>query len=120
MYENIIVFLIVAIFVSFILYRRNQENFDNEVKVILFYAPWCSYSQNFLTIWKQILKNKKNIKSNVHFIDVNIDINPEKAKLYNVRHIPIVFIEKNKEMKKIPKTELVSYTKLNNYIIQAL
>jgi len=120
MYENIIVFLIVAIFVCFILYRRNQENFDNESRVILFYAPWCSYSQNFLTIWKQLLKNKKTFNDNVHFIEVNIDINPDKAKLYNVKHIPIVFIEKNKEIKKIPKSHLVSYTKLNNYIIQAL
>lgn len=120
MYENIMVFIIVAIFVSFILYKRNLENFNNEVKVILFYAPWCSYSQNFLVLWKQLLKNKKNLKENVHFMEINIDTNSEKAKLYNVKHIPIVFIEKNKEITKIPKSHLTSYSKLNNYIIQAM
>lgn len=117
MYSEIILLIIVIIFVCLILKAQNRENFDTTKQVLLFYAPWCSYSQNFLTIWKKI-KKKKEFR-HLDFVAVNIDQNPVKAKLFNVKHVPIVYTINSSIKKKCPKNALLSFTKFNNHLISS-
>lgn len=117
MYSEFILLLIILIFVCFILNSQKRENFDNTKQVLLFYAPWCSYSQNFLILWKKIKKNRE--LKHLDFVAVNIDQNPVKAKMFNVKHVPIVYTIKGPIKKKCPKDALTSYTKFNNYLISS-
>ena len=110
MYSEIILLIIVVIFVCFILKAQNRENFDTTKQVLLFYAPWCSYSQNFLTIWKKI-KKKKEFR-NLDFVTVNIDQNPVKAKLFNVKHVPIVYTINSSIKKKMSKRCIIIFYKI--------
>tara|TARA_E500000178_G_scaffold345057_1_gene394320 strand:+ start:2208 stop:2513 length:306 start_codon:yes stop_codon:yes gene_type:complete len=96
---------------------QKRENFNNTQQVILFYAPWCSYSQNFLIIWKNI-KKKKEFK-NLDFVSVNIDQNPVKAKLFNVKYVPIVYTINGENKKKCPKENLKSLADFNNYLMSS-
>ena len=117
MYNEVILLVIIAIFVFFILKAQKRENFDNTKQVLLFYAPWCSYSQNFLTLWKKVKKNREF--KNIDFVAINIDQNPVKAKIFNIKHVPIVYTINGSIKKKCPKEKLLSLIKFNNYLISS-
>jgi len=116
-YSEIILLAIMLIFILFIIRSQQQEAFDTTNQVILFYAPWCSYSQNFLTLWKQIIKKKDF--SHIDFIKVNIDENKTKADLFKIKYVPMVFIQKGETIIKCPKTAMTSLSQFNNFIIKS-
>jgi len=118
-YSEIILLVIMLIFIAFIISAQQQESFEtnNTKQVILFYAPWCSYSQNFLTLWKQIIKKKEF--RHIDFIKVNIDENTTKANLFKIKYVPMVFIQKGETIIKCPKPAMTSLSQFNNFIIKS-
>jgi thiol-disulfide isomerase/thioredoxin len=118
LFPDFLLLLVLGIFIYFIVNAHLKESYEtnNETNIYLFYAPWCSYSQNFLLIWDRILKNKKEYPKNVNFVKVNIDQNPDKAKLYNIKQVPKIMIESKKDLSKVPSSSLTSYDKFHNYL----
>jgi thioredoxin-like negative regulator of GroEL len=119
---ELLLFVIIGLFVFFIVnaHLREQYQDNNETVVYLFYAPWCSYSQKFLIIWDQIVRNKSNYPSNVIFMKVDVDLNHDKAKLYGIKQVPKVLIQKGQSIAKVPSSELQGYSLFNNYLTKSL
>lgn len=118
---ELLLFLVLGIFIYYIVNTHLKESYENKSDTIvyLFYAPWCSYSQNFLTIWEALMKNKMDFPSDVQFIKVNIDLNPDKAKQYNIKQVPKVIVVKSPEnIIKVPTSELTSYDKFYNSLVK--
>jgi len=114
--EFLMLFVVLAIG-ALVTLRFYRENFNNDTEIILFYAPWCSASRNFLPVWKDIKNKKGDFKSNVYFTKVNVEKNNDKAVQYDVKFLPTVFINKNGNKKKVPRESMNSLDRLNNYLL---
>lgn len=71
MYKQILLFIIIILFLFYLLKPSSNKNNKNAVhnapknnnkKLVLYYANWCIYSQQFLPIWKELC-NEVNIKT---------------------------------------------------------
>ena len=75
----------------------SQEG-DNELSIILIYAPWCGHSKRMLPDYEKIKSefHGKTIGSTkVNIIMHNSDVDKDKVKEYGVKGFPTLFVEKN-------------------------
>lgn len=77
----------------------NEQNFENEVLkndgyvFVDFWAEWCMPCKRLMPIVETV----SNQHSNVKFVKINVDENPNLASTYNVRTIPTLVLLKNGE-----------------------
>jgi len=89
---------------------------QDELKMILVYAPWCGHSKKMLPDYErvksefdgQIVNNSK-----VSVVMYNSDIDKAKVKEYQVKGFPTLFVEKNGELSPFPHR---TYDKISAYI----
>lgn len=76
-----------------------KENFEQESTtgsvVVDFYADWCGPCQMVLPVLSELSTEMSDVK----FIKVNVDENPEIASQYGVMGIPALFVLKDGEVK---------------------
>lgn len=74
-----------------------NENFENEVlksdKIVFvdFYADWCSPCKQLSPIIEEVASEKTDVK----FVKIDVDIESDLAKKYNVISIPTLVVIKN-------------------------
>ena len=61
------------------------------IKVKRFHANWCQPCKTLAPTIERV----RGQFPQVHFIDIDVDNNPEEAQANHVRNIPLVLIEKN-------------------------
>ncbi len=66
---------------------------DNENVVVKFYADWCGNCRLFSPKFKRV--SNEDEMSNVVFLDVNAEENPETRKLAGVDNLPYLAFFKN-------------------------
>ena len=75
------------------------NNINNNAKLMLFYKTSCSYCNDFLPIWYQVINNLPN---NVKYEEINSDKDNEsnkKTNEYNITSVPTVILLINNEKK---------------------
>jgi len=84
-----LIFLIISIFYM----AAPWCNDEKKSKFVLYYAPWCKYSRDFLPVWDIFEKNMKgNSKISVH--KVNCD-ESEECKNKNIPGFPSCILHKD-------------------------
>ena len=68
-------------------YREISQTTNNQKKIIIFSAPWCSPCRMFKPILDKISKELE-----IPFYAVNIDECPDLAQELNIRSVPTTFI----------------------------
>lgn len=89
---------------------------QDELKVILVYAPWCGHSKKMLPDYEKVkseFDGKTVNNSKVSIIMYNSDVDKEKVKEYKVKGFPTLFVEKNGELSPF---EYRTYAKISEYI----
>ena len=70
-------------------FKGGKEN----IKIIVFYAPWCSHCKKFMTgensVWEQ-LKSKYAGRKDVILDQINCDEKPELATQYGIGSFPTI------------------------------
>lgn len=67
-----------------------QISQDNQKKIIIFSAPWCSPCRAFKPVLEKI-----TTELDIPFYGVNIDDCPDLAQELNIRSVPTTFIYNN-------------------------
>ena len=74
-----------------------KDNFKSEIEeheglcVIDFYADWCGPCRMLAPVFEELAAEYKEVK----FCKVNVDNEPELAKMFKVQSIPLVALVKN-------------------------
>ena len=79
------------------------------VKLLDFWAPWCSPCKMMEPIFEEL---KKEYAGKVEFAEINVDEDPSTASKYGVMSIPTYVVEKdgkevNRRVGFTPKVEMV-------------
>lgn len=75
----------------------NSLNLGNEKSyMILFFAPWCGWSQRFLPIWNEF-KEKMSNNSKLKIVTINSERRPEYVQKFNVSGFPTIKLLKPNE-----------------------
>lgn len=88
--------------------KSHKSNKDG--KIILFYADWCGYCQQFLPIWNKV-KNK--LKDKVNFVEYNHEAKYD-TKKYTIVGYPTVLIEKDGKL--TPYSDMRTEEKVTSFI----
>jgi thioredoxin 1 len=82
----------------------NNENFDKEVLnstipvIADFWAPWCGPCQRLAPILEEVAKK---YSTQIKFVKINTDENPELASKFSITGIPtLIFFKDGKEVKR--------------------
>ena len=89
---------------------------ENELKMILVYAPWCGHSKKMLPDYEKVkseFHGKTVNNSKVSVVMYNSDVDKAKVKEYQVKGFPSLFVEKNGELSPFPHR---TYDKISAYI----
>ena len=84
---------------SYINSKLNNSNSDSNKKLMLFYKTSCSYCNDFLPIWYQVVNNLPN---NIKYEEINSDKDNEsnkKTNEYKITSVPTVILLVNNEKK---------------------
>lgn len=78
---------------------KNEEEFDqilkdNEAVFVDFYADWCGPCKMVSPIVEELAAEKTDVK----FVKVNVDDNPEVAERFGIMSIPTLIYFKNGEV----------------------
>ena len=98
------------------------NNSSNDKKLMLFYKSSCSYCNDFLPIWYQVINNLPN---NVKYEEINSDKDNESNKQtnsYNITSVPTIILLINNEKKIYMGNRTYNEIKrfLNNYGINLI
>ena len=89
---------------------------QDELKVILVYAPWCGHSKKMIPDYEKVkaeFDGKTVNNSKVSVVMYNSDVDKAKVKEYKVKGFPTLFVEKNGELSPFPHR---TYDKISEYI----
>ncbi len=91
------------------------EDYPNQIIIVDFWATWCGPCMTFAPIFKKIFHE---YSEEVIFLKVNVDLNEEIIKQYNISGIPTTLFIKNKKVLQ----KIVGATNYNhiNLIIQKI
>ena len=98
----------------------NEQSFEKEVlqnsgyTLVDFWAEWCMPCKRLMPILDAVSEQN----SNVQFVKVNVDENPNLASTYNIRAIPTLILLKNGAVVStknggLPAVELNEWIKAN-------
>ena len=79
--------------------KKESEQTEKDVDIILFYTNWCPHSRNAMTQWnkvKTVYDNKKKGNYIVHFKEVDCDEEEDIADKFNIKGYPTIKLEKSK------------------------
>ena len=91
----IIIIVIVILVISIITYKKKDTNNlkkNNKGKIMLFYADWCGWSQKFLPIWNEFIKECDKLNISYETIECTDNELCSNGK-YNIEGFPTIILE---------------------------
>lgn len=89
---------------------------DEEVNLVLIYAPWCGHSKRMLPDYEKIKSEYDGKTVNgkkINIIMYNSDVDKDKVKEYGVRGFPSLFFEKGGNREPFPHRQ---YEKIKSFL----
>jgi thioredoxin-like negative regulator of GroEL len=104
---------VVMLFVINTLKQRKQLNKlkANNKKIILFYANWCKYSQQFKPTWKSLYDTYNGIYSMEKY---NVETDISISNSFDIQSVPVIYLVSNGKKKKYDGEK--SYSNLVTFI----
>ena len=107
MIENVVIFILLVVVIGLLVrhyvnYTRSSENFSahdeddsDEVKIVLYFAPWCPHCANYIQEWKKLGDSQKVNGKTVKVEKVDCEANPDVPQKENIEGFPTVKLHAN-------------------------
>ena len=91
-------------------FNKILEDYSNEIILVDFWATWCGPCMTFAPVFEKLFQEHAN---EVIFLKVNVDLNGEIARHYEISGIPTtLFIQNRKVIQKIVGATNYNHIKL--------
>ena len=100
---NFVLFVLITVFITIIVYKKLEKFKNPDIKVILFYTNWCKFSQKMIPIWDDVTRNFSNLENPIISEKYDCDKNQELCKEYDINVLPTIYLIKNKKKFKYTK-----------------
>tara|TARA_E500000178_G_scaffold355304_1_gene427456 strand:- start:27 stop:473 length:447 start_codon:yes stop_codon:yes gene_type:complete len=107
MVENMVIFVLLVVVIGLLIrhyvnYTRSSENFSahdeddsHEMKIVLYFAPWCPHCSSFIKEWEKLGDSQKVNGKTVKVEKVDCDANPDVPQKEDIEGFPTVKLHAN-------------------------